>query len=121
MHLLQADDALSPGDPNEKLGELNNVPVTRKDMGTLRPAEWLNDEVINYFFEIMKVCATAQEGGGCLNRVAAASLPHHLSTSPPHHLTTSPPHHLNPPLTTSPPHPLSHLTTSPTRPHNRVL
>ena len=53
----QADDALAPGDPNEKLGELNNVPVTRKDMATLRPTEWLNDEVVNYFFEIMKVRA----------------------------------------------------------------
>jgi len=49
-----ADDALAPGNPDEMLVELNNVPVKRRDMATLRPREWLNDEVINVFMEVLK-------------------------------------------------------------------
>ena len=37
-------NALDDGNFGEVLAEENNVPVTRKDMQTLRPYEWLNDE-----------------------------------------------------------------------------
>ena len=48
------DDALSPGhDPREQLVEYQNIPVTRRDIATIRPDKWLNDEVINLFMKLL--------------------------------------------------------------------
>jgi sentrin-specific protease 1 len=53
---------------DELLAELCNVPVRRADMATLRPGQWLNDEVINYFFTLLgereKAAAAAADDGG---------------------------------------------------------
>ena len=43
VHAALADG----GREGEVLGEFENIPVTRYDMRTLRPYQWLNDEVIN--------------------------------------------------------------------------
>ena len=48
------DEALGTGNPNEILAELRNIPISRLDMTTLRPGQWLNDEVINYYFKILE-------------------------------------------------------------------
>ena len=55
------DEWLAPGGgaPTEELAELNNVPVSRRDIATLRPGEWLNDEVINFYMELLKQRASA--------------------------------------------------------------
>lgn len=50
----EVDDALAPGPASEQLSEFMNVPVTRHDMRTLNPTEWLNDEVINLFFKLLE-------------------------------------------------------------------
>jgi len=39
----------------EVISELNSVPVTRNTIRCLLPVEWLNDEVINYYIELLKV------------------------------------------------------------------
>ena len=54
---LEVDAALAPG-PNDLLVEFENIPVRRNDMGTVRPSQWLNDEVINLFIKLL----TAREG-----------------------------------------------------------
>ena len=48
------DEALGTGNPNEILAELRNIPISRLDMTTLRPGQWLNDEVINGYFKILE-------------------------------------------------------------------
>ena len=57
----RVDEWLAPGGgaPTEELAELNNVPVSRRDIATLRPGEWLNDEVINFYMELLKQRASA--------------------------------------------------------------
>ena len=58
------DDYLSgDGNPSELLAELNNIPVTREKVLCLRPGEWLNDEVINFFMELLKGRAAARSSG----------------------------------------------------------
>jgi sentrin-specific protease 1 len=48
------DGALAGGgNAAETLAEFQNIPVTRKDMATLRPMVWLNDEVINLFMKLI--------------------------------------------------------------------
>lgn len=44
LHLLEA-----------VVSELNSVPVTRNKIRCLLPTEWLNDEVINFYIELLKV------------------------------------------------------------------
>ena len=39
------------GNSTDILASLGNDSVTRKSMQTLRPGQWLNDEVINYFLK----------------------------------------------------------------------
>ena len=39
----------------QKVNERNNIPVTREKILCLNPREWLNDEVINFFLELLKV------------------------------------------------------------------
>lgn len=58
----RVDDALMRGLGEEVLVELNDIPVRRGDMRTLAPGEWLNDEVVNNFFEILKVRMRRGEG-----------------------------------------------------------
>jgi sentrin-specific protease 1 len=48
------DEALGTGNPNEILADFQNIPISRRDMATLRPRQWLNDEVINYFFKLLE-------------------------------------------------------------------
>ncbi|KAI6196738.1 ULP-PROTEASE domain-containing protein [Aphelenchoides besseyi] len=40
-------------DVNEVLVTEFNLPITRKDLQTLRPTSWLNDEVINFYFSLI--------------------------------------------------------------------
>ncbi|KAI7834419.1 hypothetical protein BX661DRAFT_138513 [Kickxella alabastrina] len=49
--------------------ELNNTPVTARDLQTLMPGKWLNDEVINFYMQLI-MGRSANAGGG-----KAASLP----------------------------------------------
>lgn len=49
--------ALGSGDAGEKLVDFRSIPVYRKDMRTLRPSQWLNDEVINCFFKLLEARA----------------------------------------------------------------
>ena len=50
----------SPGaDESQIISELNNIPVTREKVLCLQPREWLNDEVINFFMELLKARAAA--------------------------------------------------------------
>ncbi|KAL1505122.1 hypothetical protein AB1Y20_008881 [Prymnesium parvum] len=51
----RADAAFAKGDELELLAELNNVPVRRRDMKTLAPRQWLNDEIVNSFIELLKM------------------------------------------------------------------
>mmetsp|Transcript_26381 Transcript_26381/g.77020 ORF Transcript_26381/g.77020 Transcript_26381/m.77020 type:complete len:346 (-) Transcript_26381:78-1115(-) len=67
--LTEAEEAavseiLQPGNPAEKLIEINNTPITRKDIATLKPLEWLNDEVINCFVELLRQHASEAEQAG---------------------------------------------------------
>ena len=41
-------------DPHEMLADFRNIPITRGDMATLRPGQWLNDEVLNFFFKLLQ-------------------------------------------------------------------
>lgn len=56
------ESALGPGPEGELLAELLNVPVHRRDMRTLRPMQWLNDEVVNYYFKLL--LKRANDDGG---------------------------------------------------------
>ena len=48
------DGALAGGgNAAETLAEFQNIPVKWKDMATLRPMTWLNDEVINLFMKLI--------------------------------------------------------------------
>lgn len=46
-----------PGtDPREEiLQDYMNIPISRESMWSLAPGEWLNDEVINFFFKMLEV------------------------------------------------------------------
>jgi len=61
------DAALGPGRDDEMLADYKNIPITRQDMATLKPHEWLNDEVINFFFKLLEereAYAVASAAGG---------------------------------------------------------
>ncbi|NXG42227.1 SENP2 protease, partial [Psilopogon haemacephalus] len=45
--------ALGPGDPREVLSSVCRLRVTREDLGTLREGQWLNDEVINFYLQLV--------------------------------------------------------------------
>lgn len=47
--------ALGHGPSAEVLRRLQNIPVTRRDIQTLRRGRWLNDEVINFLFKMLAV------------------------------------------------------------------
>lgn len=46
--------ALSSGNPKEKMVEGFNAEITRGDISTLRESVWLNDEVVNFYFNLIK-------------------------------------------------------------------
>jgi hypothetical protein len=52
-HELIQDALYGPGPESEKLAETATDSVQRKSMRTLRPGQWLNDEVIAYFFKML--------------------------------------------------------------------
>ena len=48
--------------PSMEIVELGKVPITRNDLLRLKPNAWLNDEIINYYIELMK--KREEERGG---------------------------------------------------------
>ncbi|PSN41014.1 hypothetical protein C0J52_16055 [Blattella germanica] len=48
------DNALIPEPRSEKLVEAFGMTITRRDMRTLSGLNWLNDEVINFYMELLK-------------------------------------------------------------------
>ena len=52
----------------EVISELNNIPVTRLKIMCLQPTIWLNDEVINYYIELLKVltCGMCNQHAYCV-------------------------------------------------------
>lgn len=48
------DEALIPKPPNEVLVEAFGLPIKRHDMQTLAGLNWLNDEVINFYMELLR-------------------------------------------------------------------
>jgi hypothetical protein len=48
------------GDPKEVLVNKFSVEVTRRDMACLRPGQWLNDEVINFFLKLLQERSNSQ-------------------------------------------------------------
>ncbi|NXN20329.1 SENP2 protease, partial [Indicator maculatus] len=49
----EARAALGRGDPQEVLSSASKLRVTREAMGTLREGQWLNDEVINFYLQLV--------------------------------------------------------------------
>ncbi|OQR97074.1 SUMO protease [Achlya hypogyna] len=47
------DDALSGGSASEVLCQKFNVDITRGLLQCLRPGQWLNDEIINFYFQML--------------------------------------------------------------------
>jgi sentrin-specific protease 1 len=47
------DAALAAGDDDEQMAMLDNIEICRHDIRTLRPGEWLNDEVNNFFARLL--------------------------------------------------------------------
>ena len=39
--------------PSQKLVDAHNIPITRKDLDTLRGLNWLNDEIINFYLQMI--------------------------------------------------------------------
>ena len=39
--------------PSQKLVDAYNIPITRKDLDTLRGLNWLNDEIINFYLQMI--------------------------------------------------------------------
>merc|ERR1719457_200381 len=46
--------SLGPGSARDVLVEGFNAEITRADIATLRPSVWLNDEVVNFYFNLIK-------------------------------------------------------------------
>ena len=46
--------SLGPGSARDVLVEGFNAEITRADIATLRPSVWLNDEVVNFYFNLLK-------------------------------------------------------------------
>ena len=47
-------NVLGPGNPDEVFVSGFNAEITRSDLSTLRDATWLNDEVVNFYFNLIK-------------------------------------------------------------------
>ena len=54
MEAAIVDEALGTDDPYKILADYQNIPISGRDMATLRPRKWLNDEVINYFLKLLE-------------------------------------------------------------------
>jgi len=54
--------ALGRGNPNEKFASGFNADITRNDLHTLKPSTWLNDEVVNFYFNLIKERGDNEEG-----------------------------------------------------------
>ena len=48
------NDALRPYPPSEVLSDGFHLKITRKDMETLSPVNWLNDDIINFYMEMLR-------------------------------------------------------------------
>ncbi|EGC34898.1 hypothetical protein DICPUDRAFT_55498 [Dictyostelium purpureum] len=51
----QIDSLFRSGREDEKISELPTAEVNRGDVHLLKPGRWLNDEVINFYMEILKI------------------------------------------------------------------
>ena len=49
----EIDFILGPGDPNEELVKAFAIPIKRRDIRTLIGLEWLNDEIINFYLNLI--------------------------------------------------------------------
>lgn len=49
-----AEDALGSGNPKDVLASRFSVDITRRTIQCLRPGNWLNDEVINFYFKLLQ-------------------------------------------------------------------
>ena len=47
-------NVLGPGNPGEVFVSGFNAEITRSDLSTLRDTTWLNDEVVNFYFNLIK-------------------------------------------------------------------
>lgn len=52
--LAKVNSALSPGNGTDVFVEGFNAQITRADVTTLRDSAWLNDEVVNFYFNLVK-------------------------------------------------------------------
>ncbi|XP_023210191.1 sentrin-specific protease 1-like [Centruroides sculpturatus] len=50
---VEVDDALRPNPPDEVLAEGFRLSVARRDMETLAGLNWLNDEIINFYMNLL--------------------------------------------------------------------
>ncbi|CAK9078403.1 Putative ubiquitin-like-specific protease 1B [Durusdinium trenchii] len=58
-----AEEALyGSGRPDEVVASRFSVEVTRRQMECLRPGEWLNDEVINFYYKLLQERGKSVEG-----------------------------------------------------------
>ena len=64
--LAKVKKALSSGNPREVMVEGFNAEITRGDISTLRESVWLNDEVVNFYFNLIK---SRSESDGNLPKV----------------------------------------------------
>jgi len=61
-------DDLPGADHDEVINEVNGTPVTRLKILCLQPMEWLNDEVVNFFMELLKARDSAAHAADGLPR-----------------------------------------------------
>lgn len=60
--LQEVSQALSQKDPNLVLSSAFKLRITQRDLATLRDGSWLNDEVINFYLNL--VMSRSEQGGG---------------------------------------------------------
>ncbi|XP_011872767.1 PREDICTED: sentrin-specific protease 1-like [Vollenhovia emeryi] len=59
--LREVRSAISPGMPSEVLAEGFGLRITRKDLYTLADLNWLNDEVINFYMNLLIARGTSSD------------------------------------------------------------
>lgn len=50
-----AIDRVMKGDPSATICTIDNVKLTRRDFRTLKPRQWLNDEIVNAYASLIQV------------------------------------------------------------------
>ncbi|XP_061082340.1 sentrin-specific protease 2 [Conger conger] len=60
--LQEVSQALGQKDPNLVLSSAFKLRITQRDLATLRDSSWLNDEVINFYLNL--VMSRSEQGGG---------------------------------------------------------